>query len=330
MADELAELDPPPLAPYTAPLDQNPAAVYLSTLTSAQSRYTMENALRTVVALAMNRKVENVTREAMLGFPWQQLKYQHTAAIRARLADTYAPANANRIISALRGVLKETWRLGYISAEEFQRATDIRNVKAVVLPKGRDLDSEEIAHLAEACRRDPSPAGIRDLAMIGLLYMCGLRRSELVEVRVEDYKPSDGQIKVTKGKGRKQRTVYITGSALRAFEKWLAVLGRETGPAFEPILKNGKIQTGGLVSQSVYDMLKRRAKQAGVKEFSPHDFRRTFVGDMLNKGVDIATVANIAGHSSIETTRRYDRRPETVKKDAAAKLSFPGDEDGSN
>jgi integrase len=323
MADDLIPLEPPPLAPYTDPLDQNPAAVYLSTLTSAQSRYTMENALRTVVALITNRNVENVTREAMLGFQWQRLRYQHTAAIRARLADQYAPANANRIISALRGVLKETWRLGYISAEEFQRATDIRNVKATILPKGRDLDSEEIADLANVCRNDPSPSGMRDLAIIGVLYMCGLRRSELVDVRVEDYKADDGQIKIRQGKGRKQRTVYITGSAKRAFDKWLTFLGRETGMAFQPILKNGKILTGGMVSQSIYDMLKRRAKQAGVKDFSPHDFRRTFVGDMLDKGVDIATVANIAGHSNIETTRRYDRRPETVKKDAAEKLSFP-------
>lgn len=60
-----------------------------------------------------------------------------------------------------------------------------------------------------------------------------------------------------------------------------------------------------------------------AKDFSPHDFCRTFVGEMLEHGVDIATVANIAGHASVDTTRRYDRRPETTKQQAANKLHFP-------
>jgi integrase len=70
-------------------------------------------------------------------------------------------------------------------------------------------------------------------------------------------------------------------------------------------------------------MLRRRAIESGVPDFSPHDFRRTFVGEMLERGVDIATVANIAGHASVDTTRRYDRRPEETKKRAATKLHFP-------
>lgn len=56
---------------------------------------------------------------------------------------------------------------------------------------------------------------------------------------------------------------------------------------------------------------------------SPHDFRRTFVGDMLDWGVDIVTVANIAGHASIDTTLRYHRRQEETKRVAAGKLHFP-------
>jgi site-specific recombinase XerD len=305
--------------------DTNPAAVYLASLSSRLSRYTMTNALRTVVAVAAKRDVQQVSINAMLGFNWGHLRYQHTAAIRAQLAERYAPSNANRIISALRGVLKEAWRLGYMTAEEYQRATDIRTVKAHLLPKGRDLDSDEIKDLIQVCRQDPSPAGIRDIAMIGLLYTCGLRRSELVELRCEDFNEKSGQLKIRKGKGRKQRTVYVTGNAHKALVQWLDILGREPGPLFEPILKSGKIQTGGLVAQSVYDILKKRATQAGISDFSPHDFRRTFVGDMLDSGVDIATVANIAGHSSVETTRRYDRRPETIKKDAAEKLTYPLD-----
>ena len=61
---------------------------------------------------------------------WAALRYQHTLAIRARLAADYAPATANKLLSALRGVLKEAWRLGQMSAEDYQRAVDLENIKA--------------------------------------------------------------------------------------------------------------------------------------------------------------------------------------------------------
>jgi integrase len=304
----------------------NPAAVYLSSLTSQLSRYTMRNALRTIIAVVRNVEVGSISDQVMLSYNWGALRYQHTAAIRSILAERYSPSNANRILSALRGVLREAWRLEYMTAEEYQRAIDIKLVKSHILPHGRDLDNEEIKDLAEACRADPSIAGIRDLAIIGLLYSCGLRRSELVNLEWTDFNERSGQLKIRMGKGRKQRTVYVTGGTLKALMRWATVLGASSGAMFRPILKNGRIMNTGMVSQSIYDMLKRRSKEAGVSDFSPHDLRRTFVGDMLDSGVDIATVADIAGHSSIETTRRYDRRPETTKKTAAEKINFPADE----
>lgn len=70
-------------------------------------------------------------------------------------------------------------------------------------------------------------------------------------------------------------------------------------------------------------MLKRRADQAEVSDFSLHDFRRTFVGDLLDQGADIVTVQKLAGHASSKTTSRYDRRDEGTKREAASKLHFP-------
>lgn len=309
--------------PVEVPLDRNPAAVYLASLTSDRSRRTMSNALRTVTALLTYRPLEDVGQEAMLAMPWHGLRYQHTAAVRALLIDEYSPATVNRILSGLRGVIKEAWRLGYISAEQYQRAVDIANVKAQTLPAGRELTPGEILALVEICKIDPSPAGTRDVAIIGLLYTCGLRRSELVEVEHRDFDPKEGRLVIRRGKGRKQRVVFVRGGALKALKAWIALCPDTAGPIFTPVLKNGKIQFGGMVSQSIYDMLKKRALQAGVDNFSPHDLRRTFVSDMLERGVDIATVADIAGHSSVETTRRYDRRPEENRKQAADRLHFP-------
>jgi site-specific recombinase XerD len=302
------------------PLDENPAAVYLASLASERSRRVMEQSLRIMAAMLTGQDEQTVN---VLLLNWGAVRYQHSAALRARLLQRYSPSTANRALSGLRGVLKEAWRLEQMSAEDYQRAVDVRNISAETLPAGRELTQGEIAALVESCKADESPAGARDAATLGLLYTCGLRRAELVGLDVADVDMDSGKLLVRAGKGRKQRAVFVQGGALRAVAAWLRQRGGFDGPLFMPVLKSGRIVVRRLNPQSVYDMVKRRALLAGVSDFSPHDFRRTFVGDMLERGVDIATVANIAGHASVDTTRRYDRRPEEVKKKAAKTLHFP-------
>ena len=135
--------------------------------------------------------------------------------------------------------------------------------------------------------------------------------------------PESGQVTVRSGKGRKDRTAYVTNGAQDALDDWLVLRGDSPGPLFWPVNKGGVLQPRGLTAQAVYNLLKKRAEEAGVKDFSPHDFRRTFVGDLLDRGVDIVTVQKMAGHANVTTTGRYDRRPEQVKQQAAQKLHFP-------
>jgi site-specific recombinase XerD len=302
------------------PFDRHPAAVYLAGLSSERSRRVTAQALRTITALITG---EDPRQADIFALNWSALRYPHTAAIRARLAQDFSPATTNRLLSALRGVLKEAWRLGYMTAEDYQRAVDVHNIKGETLPAGRELSQGELLALVEICKQDDSPAGVRDAAILGLLYTCGLRRAELVALEAADFEPESGKLSVRAGKGRKQRTVYVQGGALHALTDWRAILQNDSGALFVPINKGGKLIPRRMNAQSIYDMLKKRGEQAGVKAFSPHDLRRTFVGDMLDRGVDIATVANIAGHASVDTTRRYDRRPEETKRKAANKLHFP-------
>jgi integrase/recombinase XerD len=77
-------------------------------------------------------------------------------------------------------------------------------------------------------------------------------------------------------------------------------------------------------SDTVWRIIQKRAKMAGIESFSPHDFRRTFCSDLLDAGVDIVTVQKLAGHSSPTTTAKYDRRGEETKRKAVQCLKING------
>src|SRR5262249_35411199 len=124
-----------------------------------------------------------------LRFPWHELRYQHTQAVRTVLAERHAPAGANVALAALRGVLRECWRLGLMTAEDYHRAADLQGIRGERLPKGRALSAGELRALFAACAQDASPAGARDAALLAVLYGGGLRRSEATSLDLGDYTP---------------------------------------------------------------------------------------------------------------------------------------------
>lgn len=308
------------------PPDRHPALVYLARLAPG-SRRTMTEAL-TVMA-----RVLTSGRCDLWSLAWEELRYAHTAALRSVLAERYAPATVNKMMAALRGTLKECWRLGLVSAEDFHRAADLPAVRGSTLPRGRALSAGELRALLEICRRDKTTAGMRDGALIATLYGAGLRRAEAVALEVSDYNGETGALTVRSGKGRKDRMAYAPAGCRAALEAWLPVRATETGPLFVPIGKGGKDKDGNgksgrlaerkMTDQAVLYILRKRGKQAGLAAFSPHDLRRTFIGDLLEAGADIATVQQMAGHANVQTTARYDRRGERVKKKAAELLHVP-------
>ncbi|MGZ9235704.1 MAG: tyrosine-type recombinase/integrase [Anaerolineales bacterium] len=129
---------------------------------------------------------------------------------------------------------------------------------------------------------------------------------------------------VVRGKRSKQRIEYLREEAVAALTDWLEIRGNDVGPLFLSVKRGGHLRHGRSLSpQSIYCLLKIRAKMAGVKPFTPHDLRRTFVSRLLDAGVDIAIVAKMAGHSNVQTTARYDRKPEEAKQRAANLLQIP-------
>lgn len=299
-----------------ARVDEHPAAVYLAGL-SAGSRRTMRGALDTVAQIGLGDK--SMTAWDM---PWQRLRFQHTQAIRSVLQEKYAHTTANRILSALRGTLRAAWKLGLMSVEDYQKAASVESVRGETVPAGRALSGGELVGLLDTCEQEP--LGIRDAAIISLLYGCGLRRAELVALDVDHYVvghyiKEESEL-IVRGKGNKQRAVPV-GNAAPALEDWMATRGREVGPLFWGL--GNRNRRGRLTDQAIYNMLRNRAKLAGVSRLSPHDFRRTFVGDLLDAGADIVTVQKMAGHADPATTSRYDRRGKRAQHKAASLLHVP-------
>jgi site-specific recombinase XerD len=307
------------------PLDQNPAAVYLASL-SPGSRRTMREALN-VIARMLGLPVECDSEGRDMTFllcDWGALRFQHTAFIRARLMEYYSAATANKMLSALRGTLKRAWRLGRMKAEEYQAAIDLDSVKGEKPPAaaGRSLAQGELLALMNTCVAGSSLRNARDAALLALAYACGLRRAEIIDLDVSSFDTTTNTLTV-KGKRNKTRALPIEGGALDALRDWLAARGEARGPLFVRLLKGDKITRERLSSQSVYGIERRRALEAGVAAFSPHDFRRTFAGDLLDAGVDLATVQKLMGHSNVSTTAGYDRRGERAKRQAVRSLHVP-------
>jgi integrase len=302
------------VAVVDVPADRSPYFVYLARLGTADSRRVQADALARIAALLTGGAVP------ASAFDWGALRYPHAAAVRSRLAERYEPRTVRRMLSALRGVLREAWRLGAMSAEDFARASDLAPVKGTTLPAGRALPAGEIRSLFAHCR---GPLGARDAALLAVAYGAGLRRSEAVALDLEDFDPETGALSVRHGKGNRARTSYLTNGALSALKAWLVVRGLEPGALFVAMTRGGRATGRRLTDAAVAKAFAACARRAAVATFSPHDLRRSFVSDLLDAGADVATVARLAGHANVQTTTVYDRRPEAAKRKAAELLHVP-------
>ena len=148
-----------------------------------------------------------------------------------------------------------------------------------------------------------APSGLRDRAILEVLYGCGLRVSELTSLRISDIFLGEGFVRVT-GKGDKQRVVPIGESAEQAVRAYMEVRP-EPQPKAEDILFLGK--SGNALSRvSIFNLVKKQAMIAGIhKEISPHTFRHSFATHLIENGADLRVVQEMLGHESILTTEIY-------------------------
>lgn len=214
------------------------------------------------------------------------------------------PASVARRLSAVRGLYRHLVREGVLARDPAEHVEVPRPPR----PLPRALARETVSALVEAPDTG-RPAGVRDRALLELLYATGLRASECCALRLEDLNLAAGFVVCT-GKGRRQRLVPVGAAALAWVRTYLgdvrprATRRRDCGRLFV----NPRGQP--LSRQSVWRIVWRAAAAAGVRRrVSPHVLRHSFASHLLEGGADLRSVQAMLGHADIGTTQIYTHLP---------------------
>ncbi len=218
-----------------------------------------------------------------------------------QIAKKLNPRSQSRIISGLRGFFN------YLIFEEYRKTNPLELIES---PKiGRklpDTPSEEEIDLLIGSIDMSKPQGERNRAILETLYSCGLRVSELIQLKISDLFFSEGFIKVT-GKGDKQRFVPIAPSTIKYIDIYKNEVRQHQKIPKEAIdtlflNRRGKPLTRAMIFTIVKDL----TVKAGIKKkVSPHTFRHSFATHLLEHGADLRAIQQMLGHESITTTEVY-------------------------
>jgi integrase/recombinase XerD len=210
-----------------------------------------------------------------------------------------AARSAARNLSSLRSFF------GYLAREGVVQGSPVAEVRAprIGRPLPKYLTVTQVARLIDA--PDRTPEGIRDRAMLMLMYASGLRASEVVTLRMENVDRHAGFLRVL-GKGAKERVVPVADRALEELAKYLSA----ARPAFLKkrvssvlfLSRRGK----AITRQTLWNRIRHWALLAGIEErISPHTLRHSFAGHLLAGGADLRAVQAMLGHADIATTQIY-------------------------
>jgi integrase/recombinase XerC len=227
---------------------------------------------------------------------YQSIDHREIRAFMLDLSGRRAPASLARTLSALKTFYRYAKHREWVSSNPAQRLRAPKLARR--LPE--ILRPEEITAVLEA--PDDSPSGLRDRALLELLYSSGLRVSELCGLDIENVDLMERLVRVM-GKGRKERMVPIGRPACEALRSWIAArpkLASDASPLFIGV--RGK----RLSPRSVRLRLDQAVLKAALgRHLHPHLLRHCFATHLLQGGADLRSIQELLGHSSLSTTQRY-------------------------
>jgi integrase/recombinase XerD len=232
--------------------------------------------------------LQHATRADLLGF------------VASRAENGARPRSTARQLSSFRCFYRQQLRDGAIAEDPTLDISMPRSGRA--LPKS--LTEAEVERLIAAPRAD-DPLGMRDRAMLEVLYATGLRVSELVSLKHPQVNLNQGVVRIS-GKGNRERLVPLGAEAIRRINEFMAgpreaILGRQATDYLFPTRRGDR-----MTRQSFWHIIKRYAKMAKIdKPLSPHTLRHAFATHLLNHGADLRVVQMLLGHSDLSTTQIY-------------------------
>ncbi|ACO80090.1 site-specific tyrosine recombinase XerD [Azotobacter vinelandii CA] len=212
----------------------------------------------------------------------------------------YKARSTARFLSGLRGFFRYLLREGVIAGDPTLQV----ELPQLGRPLPKSLSEADVEALL-AAPEDDDPLGLRDRAMLEVLYACGLRVSELVGLRLEQLNLRQGVVRVF-GKGSKERLVPLGEEAIAWLERYLVearplLLGGRPSDVLFPSLRGEQ-----MTRQTFWHRIKHHARLAGIgKSLSPHTLRHAFATHLLNHGADLRVVQMLLGHSDLSTTQIY-------------------------
>ena len=259
------------------------------------ANHTLESYGRDLTQLAtyaagQERAVEHLSRQDL------------EALIRSLMSEGRSPRSVARLVACVRGFYRFLTLHQHISANP---AVDLQAPRAwKVLPKF--LAVEEVDQLINAPDTS-TPRGLRDRAMIEVLYAAGLRVSELVTLRPQDVHLDEGYL-TTVGKASKQRIVPIGEEAAEWVRRYVqharpALLGKRSSPRLFVSARGG---SSGITRVGFWKVLKGYGTTLGIsRQISPHVLRHSFATHLLERGADLRAIQMMLGHADLSTTQIY-------------------------
>lgn len=227
-------------------------------------------------------------------------RHELLSYLQHRVENGAKPRSSARLLSSIRRFYRYLLRESQITEDPSARI----DAPKLGRPLPKTLTEEEVERLL-AAPDITTPMGLRDRAMLELLYASGLRVSELVNLLLLQVNFQQGLVKVM-GKGSKERLVPLGDEALHWLQRFMRegrglLLGEKRSEALFPSKRGAAMSR-----QAFWQLIKRYAVQAGItKPLSPHTLRHAFATHLLNHGADLRVVQLLLGHSSLSTTQIY-------------------------
>lgn len=295
-------------------ISRNPLTLYLARL-APSSQLTMRYVLQDA---ADRLGFEEINLEDI---HWHLLQPEHVMALVAVLReDGYAPNTSSLYVNAVRGVMNEAWRISLISQEHLLKMRSVKATAGTRLSQGRNLRRTLIRELMDVCAADPRPQGLRDAAVIGILYGSGMRKSESVNLDLAQVNFAERSLRVM-GKGNKELIKYAPAWAFAKLQAWLEFRRehlkegeQDDNFLFNRIRRGSHITRERITKHAIYYIARQRGEQVGVK-IMPHDFRRSFITRVIEEH-DLSIAQKLAHHTNIQTTASYDVRDDNERRRA--------------